>query len=153
MRLPDRFEDVRRLVDVEAAATETLEVAAPRRLTVRPRLVRVRRGAPPSLWVVREGAVEVADGLVDAMPREVLARLAFAWCDPVLVLRARPLGPPPELEIAGSEAYAAVPGLPGRRASARLPASQAVTRAPGGAGPSPRGDPSARASRPGRRTG
>ncbi len=110
--LPDRFVDVRTLIDLELPPSTALAPSPPHRFLVRPRLVSVRRSPPPTLWLLRENAIASMDALIDSLPLAEAQRLTFAYCDPLVILRARPLGAPPILTV--GDPYSPVPGLTGR---------------------------------------
>nr|HEX4316194.1 hypothetical protein [Kofleriaceae bacterium] len=89
----------------------------PPRRRVPLRLAGGRRDVP-SLWVVRAGALAAIDKLLATVPEDVAARLTFAATgaadgEPTLVLRARTgRHAPPDLQLAGAEAYAPLHQMP-----------------------------------------
>ncbi|MFV8754905.1 hypothetical protein ACNOYE_30525 [Nannocystaceae bacterium ST9] len=88
-----------------------------RRLQIELKLVRAPAQRPPTLWVVRERAIEQMETLVRTLPDVVVARLRFAAVtlangETMVVLRARRSEQqPPALELA-AEAYTTVAQLP-----------------------------------------
>jgi hypothetical protein len=88
-----------------------------RRLQIELKLVRAPSQRPPTLWVVRERAIDQMETLVRTLPDVVVARLRFAAVtqpdgETLVVLRARRSEQqPPALEL-DAEAYTTVAQLP-----------------------------------------
>jgi hypothetical protein len=88
-----------------------------RRLQIELQLVRAPSPRPPTLWVIRERAIEQMETLVRTLPDVIVARLRFAAItkpdgDTMVVLRARRTEQqPPALEL-DAEAYTTVAQLP-----------------------------------------
>lgn len=104
--------DVLALADVlvEPATAPLRPVPAPHRLAVR---LRLGRGAhrPPTLWILAEDGLDAVDRLLQELPEAVTDRLEFAVVDELVLLRARPGRPPPELDLHG-RAFAASAWFP-----------------------------------------
>ena len=103
--------DIYRLIDFRLPEQELdrRAIPPPRRLEVPLRLVRASRSDPPTLWVVKDDAIEHIDRLVHTLPNDVLDRLLFAVAEgeaePVVIIRARASRRgPPEIDLPG-EAY------------------------------------------------
>ncbi len=88
-----------------------------RRLQIELKLVRAPSQRPPTLWVVRERAIDKIETLVRTLPDVIIARLRFAAIsmpdgETMVVLRARRTeAQAPALELDG-EAYTTVAQLP-----------------------------------------
>lgn len=105
------WSDIYQLIDfrLPGDTSEHNQIEPPRRLEVPLKLANATRVESPSLWVIRNDAVNVVDRLVQTLPDDIIARLLFAVGgnedDPVVILRAR-MGRsgPPQIDIAG-ESY------------------------------------------------
>jgi hypothetical protein len=90
----------------------------PPRRRVPLRLAGGRRGVA-SLWVIRDDAIAAVDKLLATLPEDVVARLACAATGgpgveaPTVIIRARSgRSAPPDLSLAGAEAYAPLHQMP-----------------------------------------
>ncbi|MCA9681267.1 MAG: hypothetical protein KC457_03660 [Myxococcales bacterium] len=118
LRVPDGpWLDLHAVSDVTLPPSTTWEPCdPPRRLQIELRLVRAPVNRPPSLWVLRERAVEQIEQLVRTIPDEIVARLRFATIEgpqgTMVVLRARRSAEgPPALDLA-AEAYVPTSQIP-----------------------------------------
>lgn len=125
--------DLHALTEVTVPAVHAWTAHEPeRRLEVELRLVRAPQLRAPTLWVLRERAVEQIEALVRTVPDSVVARLRFAAVDrpnpetgeleAMIVLRARrSVSGPPSLDL-DAEAYVAAAQIP----ALHLPLASAV---------------------------
>ncbi|MCA9698541.1 MAG: hypothetical protein KC431_13520, partial [Myxococcales bacterium] len=118
LRVPDGpWLDLHAVSDVTLPPSTTWEPCdPPRRLQIELRLVRAPVNRPPSLWVLRERAVEQIEQLVRTIPDEIVARLRFATIEgpqgTMVVLRARRSAKgPPALDL-DAEAYVPAQQIP-----------------------------------------
>jgi cellulose synthase operon protein C len=107
------FEDIYSLVDLRVpAGAETKKTRAvtetqPPRLGVTLRLARAASSEAPSLWVIRDNAIQKVEKLLASLPEEMTRGLLFAACkdgdETIVVVRTRP-GTRGNVEIDG-ESY------------------------------------------------
>jgi len=118
-RVPDGpWRSITQHTTLEVPAAVALQrIDAQERYTVKLGLVRSSLTNVPSLWVLRDEAIDAVDRLVLSMPAAALDGLAFAvLCQGparVVAIRARRLGraAPPPIELPGAEVYATLPLL------------------------------------------
>lgn len=91
------FADIYTLIDLAVPDVETKmlqSVLEPPRLAVTLRLARAASSEAPSLWVIRENAVQKLEKLLASLPEEVTRGLLFATCndggETIIVVRTRP---------------------------------------------------------------
>lgn len=119
LRVPDGpWIDLHEVATVSLPPARDWTASQPqRRLQIELRLVRAPAQRAPTLWVVRERAIEKMEALVRTLPDVVVARLRFAAVtldngETLVVLRARRSEQqPPVLELE-AEAYTQVAQLP-----------------------------------------